>query len=891
MESAAVHRRRGAGSSTHGQGSLTRVERKGARSSTARRRLPSFEHNGRLSAGLLPLIAVLLVVGGEWLALVGAFSWLIVYAVDLVGDSELALATLWLCVVVNMAGHFYNCVFLFDTWALAFASAAIHAMILGLVGAWGTLNCEPLADEWRGLTLAIERLTFATLPLVATPLLGWVALAMDGAERMHLYVGCVAAALFSAFGAPLKARQGDLLACPRPAAALHLVAAVLEGPLTFFLMHRGAPSASAGLDLALAAGLPLCICVWTAPFGAFWWLRRDPWAPPGAPEAILELCLRVAGILPVLVFVDQRVVHGSLGHYLVAGPEGMRGLTAAALAAAGLPLTLPAAWRPAPVVAVFHGMSAASAAAAYGLPLVLSPLPAVGVVAAELAALEGSRRPSAAALALAAGAAGVIVSMAAFARHALGVVVFDFDVAGWRVDLQTLAALAVVTAALAVMSATLVTYARRVSKRPAAPLAAARACALGHLPCLVALEGALQAAGPVVYPDYVVLATTVAGLVAALFLGAAEDRGRPRAGSAAQLAALTGYASKSVLLLPGCRGRAALAAWLWTWASTFTALLPLVAVPEKSLHPAQAAAAIAACTIASLGARRPATASALDLVLGWAPQPATVVAAALIVPAVSAAALARRHFPGGGGSRAARKAALISVVVPIVIALLQPTMEVDALVASVIVTVAHPGQTFTAGPARRLVLWPPWVFVAVVVASLVWTAFKPTADGPPRVEVAVMSVLAASGGAAACGAFVAPPGRLAYILVAAMCAAQGAAVALAQRTAGPLGRRLAGHLYGIGVALALAISGAPSHFLAFSGRHRRLGYERQLQILTLALSGGEHSQRAIAEPLAVTDCAPRDSRRSLEFSSRLCREAGDRASQPGGAQAGLAPAA
>ncbi|CAI5999624.1 unnamed protein product [Closterium sp. NIES-65] len=504
-----------------------------------------FQYNARVASALVPCVLVLLGAGGPVVVGTLVAGLMLSYVLDALQLKTAAFVAIWTAFFSTAAAIAFSGVGFAPHVPVPLSLLVLLSSVnlVFLCGVWVSLQFRWLHLEHPFVVLTLERLLFACTPLTAVAIVTWGLVASVGIVYAPYYLVPVLFALFWLFSLPapssfraakhhprLRAKESDdVFILGSLESAIH-AAVLLFLPLSFHMaVHRNRWMESAGdiCDDLLLFFLPVLFLLVASTRGALHWLVRD--------HSKLQHVRVVNGafaLAVVLVCGEVRVIFPSFAHYIHFPPPlnyilvtlALFGLT---FGFAAHMLGLITGLVGTSVLMTVLLVSSVAASLVLGMPLTMLPAPAIAAV--YLAHFHSSRSLT-----------SYLIFAAAAAIAATWFVLDHFfflalSVAGVPLRSICQGMLAALLLALLVPAATLLHRPQRVTGVLVVLQAllfacAGRSAALLHCLQRVAGWGAGGATGAAdrmsllyngdgraeegVYPSFLVVTTTVAGLAA-----------------------------------------------------------------------------------------------------------------------------------------------------------------------------------------------------------------------------------------------------------------------------------------------------------------------------------------------------------------------------------------
>ncbi|CAI7840833.1 unnamed protein product, partial [Closterium sp. NIES-53] len=675
-----------------------------------------FQYNARVASALVPCVLVLLGAGGPVVVGTLVAGLMLSYVLDALQLKTAAFVAIWTSFFSTAAAIAFSGVGFAPHVPVPLSLLVLLSSVnlVFLCGVWVSLQFRWLHLEHPFVVLTLERLLFACTPITAVAIVIWGLVASVGIVYAPYYLVPVLFALFWLFSLPapssfraakhhprLRAKESDdVFILGSLESAIH-AALLLFLPLGFHVaVHRNRWMESAGdiCDDLLLFFLPVLFLLVASTRGALHWVVRD--------HSKLQHVRVVNGafaLAVVLVCGEVRVIFPSFAHYIHFPPPLNYLLVSLALFglafgfAAHL-LGLVTGLVGTSVLMTVLLVSAVAGSLVLGMPLTMLPAPAIAAV--YLAHFHSSRSLT-----------SYLIFAAAAAIAATWFVLDHFfflalSVAGVPLRSICQGMLAALLLALLVPAATLLHRPQRV----AGVLVVLQALLFAWLESLLYNGDGRAEEG--VYPSFLVVTTTVAGLAAVQRLHAEH-----KIGAVAEWVGSCVYLAKLPMLAVSSPG------------ATFSSLLLLLAVTppfflyrdkahaRSRMRPGVAVAHAAAAVAAVVHARFMLFDIAMSLT-GHRPSHALLIGALLLAAIAACLPILLLHFPH---SMSARRAAALAAVGAALFMCLQPPLpptwrtlwdsahfpdEDDPDDSTIYALPTH-------GP-----LWPAWLLLSLILSGL-----------------------------------------------------------------------------------------------------------------------------------------------------------------------------
>lgn len=315
------------GSGSVGRGSASR-SLKNSRFSPS-----SFLHNARIAVALVPCSAFLLDLGGTPVVATLTLGLMIAYILDSLNFKPGSFFAVWLSLIAAQIAFFFSSslVVVFNSVALALLAAFLCAIANFLVGVWVSLQFKWIQIEYPAIVLALERLLFACVPLIASSIFTWATVSAIGMHNAAYYLMAFNCVFYWLFSVPrvssFKTKQDvsyhggevpdESLILGQLESCIHTLN-LLFFPLLFHIASHYSIIFSSGAsvcDLFLLFFVPFLFQLYASTRGALWWLTKN--------DRQLHSIRLVNGAIALTIVVlclEFRVVFHSFGRYIQVPP-------------------------------------------------------------------------------------------------------------------------------------------------------------------------------------------------------------------------------------------------------------------------------------------------------------------------------------------------------------------------------------------------------------------------------------------------------------------------------------------------------------------------------------------------------------------------------------------
>ncbi|XP_014497849.1 uncharacterized protein LOC106759272 [Vigna radiata var. radiata] len=383
----------------HGNGvSSTSASSASSTSSRSLKTPSSFAHNYRIAIALIPSALFLLDLGGTPVVATLVVGLMISYILDALSLKPAAFFAVWFSLIFAQLAFFLSASSsLLAAFNSSVAVAAIASFLCAhttfLLGVWSSLQFKWLLLENPSIAVALERLLFACLPISASSLFAWAAIAAVGINNAAYYLAAFNCCFYWLFSVPRvssfktkhearyhggEAPRDSFILGPLES-CIHTLN-LLFVPLLFHIASHYnilLSSAASFCDLILLFFLPFLFQLYASTRGALWWVTSNP-----NQLHSIRIVNGAVALVFVVVALEVRVVFHAFGRYIQVPPPlnyvlvtitMLGGSAAAGAYAMGLvsdALSSVAFTTSAIVVS-------AAGAVVVGFPLLFLPLPAV----------------------------------------------------------------------------------------------------------------------------------------------------------------------------------------------------------------------------------------------------------------------------------------------------------------------------------------------------------------------------------------------------------------------------------------------------------------------------------------------------------------------------------
>ncbi|KAG6426678.1 hypothetical protein SASPL_110905 [Salvia splendens] len=293
----------------------------------------SFVLNARIADALVPSAAFLLDLGGAPVVATIVVGLMIAYILDSLNFKSGSFFAVWFTLIAAQITFFFSSslYYTFNYVSLAILSALTCALANFLIGVWASLQFKWMQIEHPTIVLALERLLFVCVPLIASTLFTWATVSAVGMWNAAYYLMVFNCIFYWLYSVPrvssFKLKQevnfhggevpedsfilGQLECCVHTLSLLFIP--VLFHIASHYLVMFS--SSAAIFDLFLLFFIPLLLQLYASTRGALWWVTNN--------EYQLQIIRFVNGAVALVVIViclEIRVVFHSFGRYIHAPP-------------------------------------------------------------------------------------------------------------------------------------------------------------------------------------------------------------------------------------------------------------------------------------------------------------------------------------------------------------------------------------------------------------------------------------------------------------------------------------------------------------------------------------------------------------------------------------------
>ncbi|XP_027099832.1 uncharacterized protein [Coffea arabica] len=318
-----------AAGSSSSRSSTSRSLLKGSRFSPS-----TFAHNARIALALVPCAAFLLDLGGTPVLATLTLGLMIAYILDSLNFKPGSFFAVWFSLIAAQIAFFFSSSLLLSTFnsvSLGLLASFACALTNFLIGVWVSLQFKWIQIEYPTIVLALERLLFACVPILASSIFAWATVSAVGMVNAAYYLMAFNCVFYWIFSIPrvssFKMKQevsyhggevpDESLILGQLDSCLHTLN-LLFFPLLFHIASHYSilfSSAASICDLFLLFFVPFLFQLYASTRGALRWLTKN--------DRQLHSIRLVNGAIALLVVVlclEVRVVFHSFGRYIQVPP-------------------------------------------------------------------------------------------------------------------------------------------------------------------------------------------------------------------------------------------------------------------------------------------------------------------------------------------------------------------------------------------------------------------------------------------------------------------------------------------------------------------------------------------------------------------------------------------
>ncbi|XP_021746117.1 uncharacterized protein LOC110711985 [Chenopodium quinoa] len=298
----------------------------------------SFAHNARIAIALVPCAAFLLELGGTPVVTVLTLGLMCSYILDSLNYKPGAFFGVWFSLIFAQIAFFFNSFSSlsssFNSTSLAVLASFLCSQTTFLVGVWSSLQFKWVQIENPSTVLALEKLLFACVPVVAASIFTWATVSAIGMSNSSYYLMCFSCVFYWLFSLPRPSSfkseheagsrryhggelPDDMFILGPLESCFHLLH-LLFFPLLFHIASHYSvifSSASSISDAFLLFFVPFLFLLYASTRHSLWWLTQNP-----AQLQSIRVVNGAIALLVVVICLEVRVVFHSFGRYIQVPP-------------------------------------------------------------------------------------------------------------------------------------------------------------------------------------------------------------------------------------------------------------------------------------------------------------------------------------------------------------------------------------------------------------------------------------------------------------------------------------------------------------------------------------------------------------------------------------------
>ncbi|KAH6837911.1 no exine formation 1 [Perilla frutescens var. hirtella] len=293
----------------------------------------SFVHNARIAVALVPSAAFLLDLGGAPVVGTLVVGLMVAYILDSLNFKSGSFFAVWFTLIAAQITFFFSSslYYTFNYVSIALLAALTCGLANFLIGVWVSLQFKWIQIEYPTIVLALERLLFACVPLIASTLFTWATVSAVGMLNAAYYLMAFNCIFYWLYSVPrvssFKLKQevnyhggevpedsfilGQLESC------LHTLS-LLFVPLTFHIASHYLVMFSSGAaisDSFLLFFIPFLFQLYASTRGALWWVTKNEYQLQS-----IRVVNGAVALVVIVVCLEIRVVFHSFGRYIHVPP-------------------------------------------------------------------------------------------------------------------------------------------------------------------------------------------------------------------------------------------------------------------------------------------------------------------------------------------------------------------------------------------------------------------------------------------------------------------------------------------------------------------------------------------------------------------------------------------
>lgn len=282
-----------------------------------------------MAVALVPTAAFLLDLGGKPVVATLIVGLMVSYIFDSLNFKSGSFFAVWFSLIAAQLAFFFSSslYYTFNHVSLTLFAALTCALANFLIGVWVSLQFKWIQIEYPTIVVALERLLFACVPLIASTVFAWATVAAVGMVNASYYLMVFNCIFYWLYSIPrvssfkLKREVSyhggevpeDSFILGQLESCVHTLY-ILFIPLLFHTASHYLvmfSSSAAVCDLFLLFFIPFLFQLYASTRGALWWVTKN--------ENQLQSIRFVNGALALVVVVvclEVRVVFHSFGRYI-----------------------------------------------------------------------------------------------------------------------------------------------------------------------------------------------------------------------------------------------------------------------------------------------------------------------------------------------------------------------------------------------------------------------------------------------------------------------------------------------------------------------------------------------------------------------------------------------
>lgn len=293
----------------------------------------SFAHNARIAIALVPCAAFLLDLGGTPVIATLTIGLMVAYILDSLNFKPGSFFAVWLSLLAAQIAFFFSSYLFvtFNSLPLGFLAAFLCAETNFLIGVWASLQFKWIQIENPSIVVALERLLFASVPIVASAIFTWATISAVGMANASYYLIAFSCLFYWLYSIPRissfksKSESGyhggevpdEILILTQLEGCLHTLS-LLFLPLLFHVASHHSvmfSSAAAVSDLFLLFFIPFLFQLYSSTRGSLSWLTKDP-----LQLHSIRIMNGAVALVVVVICLEIRIVFHAFGRYIQVPP-------------------------------------------------------------------------------------------------------------------------------------------------------------------------------------------------------------------------------------------------------------------------------------------------------------------------------------------------------------------------------------------------------------------------------------------------------------------------------------------------------------------------------------------------------------------------------------------